>query len=68
MNEPKIWKSTQASPTILELARRISERVEIEFDKWQETKFETLRNTSPYIKYELMSWDELREIIKKERK
>jgi hypothetical protein len=66
MNEPKLWNSTQANPTILELARKITEQAKIEFDKWYETKSETWRNTSPYIKYEHMPWDELREILKKE--
>jgi sugar/nucleoside kinase (ribokinase family) len=66
MNEPKIWNSTQANPTILELARKINERINMEFDKWHEIKSETWRNASPYIKYEHMPWDELREILKTE--
>lgn len=66
MNEPKIWNSTQANPTIVELARKVTEQAKIEFDTWHETKSEMWRNTSPYIKYEYMSWAELREILKKE--
>lgn len=68
MKELKIWKSTQANPTVLKLAKKITELAKIEFDQWHEIDSETWRNTSPYIKYEHMSWNELKEIIEMEEK